>query len=143
MLTRKGGTGRPIVLLLHTLGQLGRPNAPQIMRLVLEAPGWAGRFCAPREMLVERMLKTEEGMHVVLFSSVEEEAVSTTSSSCESSSTRKGRGNHRRSLYRRPVVGWVRGTYAIAPLENETLQSSNEALITCIIKVRRILEDVP
>ena len=44
------------------------------MRLVLEAPGWAGRLCAPREMLVERMLKTDEGMHVVLFSSVDQGA---------------------------------------------------------------------
>ncbi len=49
---------------------------PQLIRLVLEAPGWAGRLCAPREMLVERMLKTEEGMHVVLFSSVEESTLS-------------------------------------------------------------------
>ena len=57
----------------------------QVMRLVLEAPGWAGRFCAPRQMLVERMLKTEEGMHVVLFSSVDEETVASTSSTtpCE------------------------------------------------------------
>lgn len=39
--------------------------------MVLEAPGWAGRLCAPREMVVQRMLKTEGGMHVVLFSSVE------------------------------------------------------------------------
>ncbi len=39
-----------------------------------------------------------------------------------------------RSLYRKPVVGWARGTYAIAPLEDETLESSAEALITCIIK---------
>ncbi len=57
------------------------------MRLLLEAPGWAGRLCAPREMLVERMLKTEEGMHVVLFSSVEEDTVATCSSipsGCES-----------------------------------------------------------
>ena len=29
----------------------------------------------------------------------------------------------------------MRGTYAIAPLENHTLDSSPEALITCIIKV--------
>ena len=32
-----------------------------VLRLVLEAPGWAGRLCAPREMVVERMLKTEVG----------------------------------------------------------------------------------
>ena len=108
------------------------------MRLVLEAPGWAGRFCAPREMLVERMLKTEEGMHVVLFSSVEEAAVASTSARQSTSACDcKGVRNRHRSLYRRPVVGWVRGTYAIAPLENETLASSEEALITCIIKVRR------
>ena len=106
------------------------------MRLVLEAPGWAGRFCAPREMLVERMLKTEEGMHVVLFSSVEEAAVASTSARQPSACDCKGVRNRHRSLYRRPVVGWVRGTYAIAPLEDETLASSEEALITCIIKVR-------
>ena len=52
------------------------------MRLVLEAPGWAGWLCAPREMLVERMLKTEEGMHVVLFSSVEPQGAEGLRCSC-------------------------------------------------------------
>lgn len=33
----------------------------ETVRLILEAPGWAGRFCAPREMLVERLLKKDEG----------------------------------------------------------------------------------
>ena len=45
------------------------------MRVVLEAPGWAGWLCAPREMVVERMLKTEEDVHVVLFSSVDPDTV--------------------------------------------------------------------
>ena len=44
-------------------------------------------------------------------------------------------GRTLRSFYRKPVAGWVRGTYAIAPLENQTLETSEEALITCIIKV--------
>ena len=63
------------------------------MRLVLEAPGWAGMFCAPREMLVERMLKTEEGMHVVLFSSVEEDSMASTSASSRGSMAGSESGN--------------------------------------------------
>ena len=64
-----------------------------MLRIVLEAEGWAGRLCAPREMVVERMLKTDEGgLFVVLFSSVEErraracsrpEAVLAEDSTCE------------------------------------------------------------
>lgn len=30
------------------------------MRIVVEAPGWAGTLCAPREMLVERVLKLDD-----------------------------------------------------------------------------------
>jgi hypothetical protein len=32
----------------------------QVMRIVVEAPGWAGTLCAPREILVERVLKLDD-----------------------------------------------------------------------------------
>ncbi len=32
----------------------------QLVRLTIEAPGWAGVFCAPREIVVERMCKVDE-----------------------------------------------------------------------------------
>ena len=42
---------------------------------MLEAPGLAGTVCAPREMIVERILKEHDvGLYVVLFSSIEEAA---------------------------------------------------------------------
>lgn len=42
----------------------------QLVRMVLEAPGWAGVFCAAREVIVERMCKTEENRaYVVMFNS--------------------------------------------------------------------------
>ncbi len=41
-----------------------------------------------------------------------------------------------RSLYKTPVLGEVRGTYALAPLEGYKLETSPETLITCIMKVR-------
>jgi hypothetical protein len=40
----------------HIFGQ----SYPQLVRLVIEAPGWAGVFCAPREIVVERMCKEDE-----------------------------------------------------------------------------------
>jgi len=128
-------------------------RAREVIRLVLEAPGWAGYLCAPREMLVERMLKTEEGMYVVLFHSIDEsEAV------CEptppppypafsSSMGRKPSEDDRaagpglmqtrklRSLYSRPVRGEVHGAYTLAPLDGHQLDSSPETLITVIIKL--------
>ena len=30
------------------------------MRITIEAPGWAGVFCASRELVVERMMKLDE-----------------------------------------------------------------------------------
>ncbi|GAX78760.1 hypothetical protein CEUSTIGMA_g6197.t1 [Chlamydomonas eustigma] len=93
-----------------------------VMRLVLEAPGWAGRLCAAREVVVERLYKTEENVYVVLFSSVED--------------AQPSKGGHKlRSLYRRNVMSTVRGTYVIAPLLGQSLKSSKRTLITCIIKV--------
>lgn len=40
-----------------------------------------------------------------------------------------------RSMYRTPVRGKARGTFAIAPLEGHSLDTSPETLISCIIKV--------
>lgn len=44
-----------------------------------------------------------------------------------------------RSLYRRPVTGWARGNYIIAPLNGHRLDTSPETMITCIIKVRSLM----
>lgn len=38
-------------------------------------------------------------------------------------------------MYRTPVRGKARGTFAIAPLEGHSLDTSPETLISCIIKV--------
>lgn len=32
----------------------------ELMRITIEAPGWAGKLCAPRVFPVERILKTDE-----------------------------------------------------------------------------------
>ncbi|KAG1665609.1 hypothetical protein FOA52_003256 [Chlamydomonas sp. UWO 241] len=99
----------------------------EVLRLVLEAEGWAGKLCAPREMLVERMLKSEEGMYMILFSSVDQAVTSTVS--------RPEACNKRTSLYTKPVRGWVRGTYVIAPMLGFSLKTSPECMVTCILKV--------
>ncbi len=49
----------------------GLSAAAQVTRVVLEAPGWTGRLCAPREMVVESLVRSQGGVHVVLFSSKE------------------------------------------------------------------------
>lgn len=46
----------------------------QVLRLRVEAAGFARRMCAPREVLVERLWKKEDqGIDVVLFSSIQQE----------------------------------------------------------------------
>ena len=73
-------------------------------------------------------------MYVVLFSSVEEpEEPKEGLSSPNSKKSETGRKI--RSLYHKPVRGAVRGTYCIAPLQGQDLESSRECLIRCIIKV--------
>lgn len=75
-------------------------------------------------------------MYVVLFSSVDsvEPRQSKEGPSAQKSKT-SGTGRKIRSLFHTPVRGAVRGTYCIAPLENQDLESSRECLIRCILKV--------
>lgn len=120
-----------VVQMLNTSS--GKANSSSaVIRLVLEAPGWAGTLCAPREMLVQRLLKTEDAMHVVLFSSVEREP-----GECPPKEliTQSGQPHKLHSLYRKPVQGKVRGNYVIAPLCGHDLHNSPETMITCILQV--------
>jgi hypothetical protein len=98
----------------------------EVLRLVLEAPGWAGKLCAPREMIVQRLLKEESGMNVVLFSSIDHAKLQ----------GMKPLAKSFRSLYHKPVLGNVRGNYIIAPLNGHSLETSPETMITCIVKVK-------
>lgn len=43
-----------------TVVECTRAHVVQLVRMVIEAPGWAGFFCAPREMIVQRVCKTDE-----------------------------------------------------------------------------------
>ena len=61
-----GGSSNTTILgpasLVETLqSSSAEDTRKETVRLILEAPGWAGRFCAPREMLVERLMKKDEG----------------------------------------------------------------------------------
>ncbi|KXZ52674.1 hypothetical protein GPECTOR_9g720 [Gonium pectorale] len=98
----------------------------EILRLVLTAAGHTGFFCAPREVILERMRKDEEdGVCVIMFKSVDlpNEAAS------------KGKADaYGSGLFRRPVRGIVAGGYTIAGLKGEGA-ASQESLITCIVKV--------
>ncbi|KAG2492963.1 hypothetical protein HYH03_008870 [Edaphochlamys debaryana] len=100
-------------------------SGKEVLRLVLTASGSAGFFCAPREIVLERMRKDDEdGIIVIMFKSVDlpNEATSATG------------GLYGKGLYRKPVRGCVAGGYTIAGLKKEGLNSS-ESLVTCIIKV--------
>ncbi|KAG1665198.1 hypothetical protein FOA52_002599 [Chlamydomonas sp. UWO 241] len=112
-------------------------SCKELIRLVLEAPGWAGWLCAPREMLVERMLKTEEGMYVVLFHSIDPDTHGSREAPGSSARAAPAIVHTRklRSMYSKPVRGEVHGTYTLAPLEGHQLSSSPETLITVIIKL--------
>eukprot|EP00955_Chlamydomonas_euryale_P030210 318365-Chlamydomonas_euryale.AAC.3 len=83
--------------------------------MVLEAPGWAGWACAPREMLVERMLKNDDGAYVVLFASVDaaracqvKGLMSEGGGAARCGGVGMARHGRTRSLYTRPVLGEVR-----------------------------------
>lgn len=48
------------------------PTIIQVLRIQIQASGSVGRYYAPREAIVQRLLKKEEdGIWVVLFSSVD------------------------------------------------------------------------
>ncbi|KAG1680323.1 hypothetical protein FOA52_015413 [Chlamydomonas sp. UWO 241] len=119
----------------------GGKETKQVVRLVLEAPGWTGWACAPRELVVEQMIKRDEGTYVLLFSSVD--TVRACSLRCLLGGGPKAsppmsvqRSKMKtRSLYSTPVLGEVRGTYVISPLKGFKLDASPETLITCILKV--------
>mmetsp|Transcript_6312 Transcript_6312/g.13904 ORF Transcript_6312/g.13904 Transcript_6312/m.13904 type:complete len:915 (+) Transcript_6312:68-2812(+) len=116
----------------------------ELLRMTLEAPGWAGRMCAPRSLLVRRVKKEDEGVYVVMFSSVDE---STATRNCkaegapvtEAGQTVQVRAmaaeRKPRSWFKRPVPCRVDGGYTVAPLLDYSLDSSPETLLTCIIKV--------
>ncbi|GFR49260.1 hypothetical protein Agub_g11278, partial [Astrephomene gubernaculifera] len=110
-------------------GQTGTTGGKgkEILRLVLTASGSAGWFCAPREIILERMRKDEEdGVIVIMFKSVQLPN--------EANSKAGTGGLFGRGLYRRPVRGEVAGGYTIAGLRGEGA-ASRESLITCIVRV--------
>lgn len=43
-----------------------------MLRVVSEAPGWAGWLCAPREWLLELTVTREAAMHIVCLTSVDD-----------------------------------------------------------------------
>eukprot|EP00798_Chlamydomonas_sp_ICE-L_P012258 gene12258-15404_t len=117
----------------------------EILRIVMEAPGWAGWLCAPREMVVERMQKpSEAGVFVVLFSSLGHKEASNCcllakkpkaldADVCSFEQTR-ATDTKLHSLYKDPVQAFVNGGYTISPLHDYSVDSSPESLITCILK---------
>ncbi|MEW5300425.1 MAG: hypothetical protein WDW36_003356 [Sanguina aurantia] len=114
----------------------------EVLHITLEAPGYAGVFCAPRELRVERMVKVDEtGLFVVMFKSLDGQqppthpaaAVTTTTTTATSASD--GSSDSGRSFYKRSVTGWVRGGYTIAPRAGFSSDDSPDSLITCILKV--------
>ncbi|GIM10649.1 hypothetical protein Vretimale_14246 [Volvox reticuliferus] len=98
----------------------------EVLRLVMTASGNAGWFCAPREVILERMRKeVEDGVIVILFKSVH----------LPNEADAKGTNNlYGTGLYKRPIRATVAGGYTIAGLKGEG-SSSPESLITCIVKV--------
>ncbi|GLC50722.1 hypothetical protein PLESTB_000412200 [Pleodorina starrii] len=98
----------------------------EVLRMVLTASGNAGWFCAPREVILERMRKEEDdGVIVILFKSVD----------LPNETDSKGKAKlYGSGLYRRPVRATVAGGYTIAGLRGEG-PTSTESLITCILKV--------
>ncbi|GLI71569.1 hypothetical protein VaNZ11_016833 [Volvox africanus] len=98
----------------------------EVLRLVMTASGNAGWFCAPREVILERMRKEEEdGVVVILFKSVH----------LPNEADAKGTTNmYGTGLYKKPVRATVAGGYTIAGLKGEG-SSSPESLVTCIVKV--------
>uniref|UniRef100_A0A7R9VPK8 PH domain-containing protein n=1 Tax=Chlamydomonas euryale TaxID=1486919 RepID=A0A7R9VPK8_9CHLO len=118
------GPASSVEVLETTVGEDSQTK--EVLRLVLEAQGWAGYLCAPREMLVERMLKEEDGMYIILFASVDNVVV-------PAGNAKEIRSTN--SLYSKAVRGWVRGAYVVAPMLGYSLATSPEAMVTCIMKV--------
>ncbi|MEW5316109.1 MAG: hypothetical protein WDW38_007495 [Sanguina aurantia] len=136
----------------------------EVLHITLEAPGYAGVFCAPRELRVERMVKVDEtGLFVVMFKSLDDQhptttpaapktaasqaaaagtaaapsppATTTTTMTTTAAAASDGSSDSGRSFYRRSVTGWVRGGYTIAPRSGFSSDDSPDSLITCILKV--------
>ncbi|GIL64690.1 hypothetical protein Vafri_18544, partial [Volvox africanus] len=117
----------------------------EVQRIVVQAPGLAGVICAPRELVVETVLKTDETVPtlMLMFNScevparfVERKAGEQQLLQAEEAETyRAASEGGQRSWWRRPIAARVRGGYTIAPLSENTLDQSQEALVTCIIKV--------
>ncbi|KAF5830177.1 hypothetical protein DUNSADRAFT_14931 [Dunaliella salina] len=115
----------------------------EVLRIEVEAPGWAGTMCAPREVLLERVLKLDDlGLYSVLFNSLDCPISAlpplTPSQADDTAAANSSRGHgpsNARRLFKQPVIGKVRGGYTIAPLQEYKLNSSPESLITCIMKI--------
>uniref|UniRef100_A0A6S8KGU1 Protein ENHANCED DISEASE RESISTANCE 2 C-terminal domain-containing protein n=1 Tax=Dunaliella tertiolecta TaxID=3047 RepID=A0A6S8KGU1_DUNTE len=115
----------------------------EVLRIEVEAPGWAGTLCAPREVLLERVLKMDDlGLYSVLFNSLDCPISAlpplTPGQAHDTATANSSRGHGpstARRLFKRPVIGKVRGGYTIAPLQEYKLNSSPESLITCIMKI--------
>ncbi|KAG2483121.1 hypothetical protein HYH03_018011 [Edaphochlamys debaryana] len=114
----------------------------EVQRILLQAPGLTGVLCAPREVVVEMVCKTDESgpTLVLMFNSCEPparfverragQALEDQGEVVEASSEGLAR-----SWWGRPVSARVRGGYTMAPLEDHGLDTSPEALVTCIMKV--------
>ncbi|GLC71676.1 hypothetical protein PLESTF_001148300 [Pleodorina starrii] len=130
----------------------------EVLRIVVQAPGLTGVICAPRELVVETVFKTDETgpTLVLMFNSCEVPArfverkpgqqgaqgqqggqQQQGGQSADEGDTYQSAASSggRRSWWRRPVCARVRGGYTMAPLEEFSLDNSPEALVTCIIKV--------
>ncbi|GLI71097.1 hypothetical protein VaNZ11_016166 [Volvox africanus] len=118
----------------------------EVQRIVVQAPGLAGVICAPRELVVETVLKTDETVPtlMLMFNSCEVPARFVERKAGEqqqllqaeeAETCRAASEGGQRSWWRRPIAARVRGGYTIAPLSENTLDQSQEALVTCIIKV--------
>ncbi|KAG2452092.1 hypothetical protein HYH02_003127 [Chlamydomonas schloesseri] len=139
----------------------------EVLRIILQAPGATGVLCAPRELVVETLFKTDDSgpTLVLMFNSCEPPARFVERKEGGAGGGGGGGGNsptagtpqqqqqqqqqqeqqddiyqasnvgNRRSWWGRPVPARVRGGYTMAPLEEHSLDSSPEALVTCIMKV--------
>ena len=126
-------------------------SSADIISIILEAGGVAGAFCAPREAIVERVVKPDpKGSHLtILFSSLPTSKLDPNGQGELHAALQEAReawakkeeaeiemhAIERPGLFRTPVPCQVQGSYTIAPMRNRTLENSEEALVTLVLRV--------
>lgn len=120
------GPAQDVQLLDHS--NLGSQST-DVLRILIEAAGFTGEWCAPREFIVKRISSyNDNGYHMVIFGSNHD---------MNFSEDQRPRNTQKHSWWQKPVLATAHGGYTFVPLSSHRFDcnQSPECLITCVIQV--------